>query len=105
MTPIITMTSYDEHEEESPCPPRKHVLGDRTEFKGKPYTPPDPKPKFNSEESFKLATSHHKVNDSRFEDVESPQIQGETAKPPFWMKSDMQKVEKKEIVKAHPWMK
>ncbi|KAH0390240.1 hypothetical protein KCU89_g15807, partial [Aureobasidium melanogenum] len=80
----------------TPCPPRKHVLGDRTEFKGKPYTPPAPKPKVNYEEAFKLEgdTFRRKVNDPRFEDVEPPQVKGETAKPPFWMKWEMPKVEK-----------
>lgn len=99
------MTFYNEHEEEPPCPPRKHVLGDRTEFKGKPYTPPTPKPKINYEEAFKLATFRHKVNDSKPEDAESPQVTVETVEPPFWMKKEMPKVEKKEIIKAHPWMK
>ncbi|KAG9671659.1 hypothetical protein KCU99_g2980, partial [Aureobasidium melanogenum] len=101
------MTFYNEHEEEPPCSPRKHVLGDRTEFKGKLYTPPAPKPKVNYEEAFKLEgdTFRRKANDPRFEDVEPPQIKGETAKPPFWMKWEMPKVEKKETVKAHPWMK
>lgn len=97
------MSSHSQHEEdELSHPVERHALEHHTELKDTTV----PKPKINYEDAFKLEgdTFRRKVNEPGSEDVEDPQTKGETAKPPFWMKSDATDA-KKETVKAHLWMK
>jgi hypothetical protein len=97
------MSSHNQREEEELFHPvEKGALEHHTELEDTTAS----KSQINYEDASKLegATCRRKVNEPGSEDVEDPQTKGETAKPPFWMKSDAIGA-KRETVEAHPWMK